>query len=228
MTYLEEVNGKHITVRNVEYTIEVLPEVEIYQKAGQEVFGCASYKDSKIYLCETMNDDRAYQTFIHELLHVMFFESGHIFENEQQEEQIVNSLSLLMYDMIHTGHLTLELDSVDPEIVAMLADENDNKIYLDSVESMEINGEEQYTKPQPLFKLPKLFKDKPKQDTDDKDFYYVETAQRLFKISAYQYGCLLESTHIFQFYDHLTSSYFDIPVSSITNVSKVVPFKEEN
>jgi len=207
MTYLEEVNGKHITVRNVEYTIEVLPEVEIYQKAGQEVFGCASYKDSKIYLCETMNDDRAYQTFIHELLHVMFFESGHIFENEQQEEQIVNSLSLLMYDMIHTGHLTLELDSV---------------------ESMEINGEEQYTKPQPLFKLPKLFKDKPKQDTDDKDFYYVETAQRLFKISAYQYGCLLESTHIFQFYDHLTSSYFDIPVSSITNVSKVVPFKEEN
>lgn len=195
MTYLEEVNGKYITVRNVEYTIEVLPEVEIYQKAGQEVFGCASYKDSKIYLCETMNDDRAYQTFTHELLHVMFFESGHIFENEQQEEQIVNSLSLLMYDMIHTGHLTLELDSVDPEIVAMLADENDKKIYL---------------------------------DTDDKDFYYVETAQRLFKISAYQYGCLLESTHIFQFYDYLTSSYFDIPVSSITNVSKVVPFKEEN
>ncbi|AGY48234.1 hypothetical protein Riggi_72 [Bacillus phage Riggi] len=110
MTYLEEVNGRSITVRNVEYTIEVLPAEEIDEMAGEEVFGLQSNKDAKIYLRDGMNDDRAEQTLIHELLHAMFFESGYIFDNQEQEEGIVNALSLVMHDMSVKGSLEIAFD----------------------------------------------------------------------------------------------------------------------
>ncbi|QKN88262.1 putative metallopeptidase [Bacillus phage Novomoskovsk] len=236
MTYLEEVNGRSITVRNIEYTIEVLSEEEIDEVNGYEVFGLAYDKESKIYLREGMSDRRAQQTLIHEVLHAMFFESGYTFEDKEQEEAIVTSLSLVMHDMVNTGGLTFSLDEeVSFEAKDMLARENDKKIYLESVEQMEINGEKMYAGAEPLFKLPKFFKspqsscdNKPfKKSTDEKTFYYVETPERLFKISSEEYGKLLESTHNLQFFDLLTSSYFDIPISSIVNVSKVKPFKEE-
>ena len=200
MTYLEEVNGRSITVRNVEYTIEVLPSEEIDEITGDKVFGIASDEDSKIYLREGMNDDRAEQVLTHEILHTMFFESGYTFEDEDQEEEITEALSLVMQDMIIAGHLEITLDDPDEEIEIM------QPMFM---------GE-------PLFKAPQL-----KKSTDEKTFYYVETPERLFKISSEEYGKLLESTHNFQFFDLLTSSYFDIAISAIDNVSKVKPFKEE-
>ncbi|AGY46874.1 zinc-dependent metalloprotease [Bacillus phage Blastoid] len=220
MTYLESIDGKSITVRNVEYTIEVMSEEEIYQKAGQEVFGCASYKDSKIYLAETMNDDRAYQTFIHELLHVMFFEAGHIFDNEAQEEQTVNALSLLMYDMIQTGHLTLELDSVDPEIVATLAEENDKKTYV-----------------KPLFKLPQFFKDKtPSQNINYEDaphggeLHLVKTLWNTYTVDKIGKDTIMESLDAYvegecrNIFDYQTQSRVKLKVSDVT---EIVPLSEK-
>lgn len=220
MTYLESIDGKHITVRNVEYTIEVLSEVDIYQKAGQEVFGCASYKDSKIYLAETMNDDRAYQTFIHELLHVMFFEAGHIWDDENQEEKTVNVLSLLMYDMIHTGHLTVELDSIDPEIVAMLAEENDKKTYV-----------------KPLFKLPQFFKDKPSnQNMNYEDaphggeLHLVKTLWNTYTVDKIGKDTIMESLDLYiegecrNIFDYQTQSRVKLRVSDVT---EIVPLTEK-
>ncbi|QMS41943.1 peptidase [Bacillus phage Bolokhovo] len=245
MTFLEEVDGRSITVRNIDYTIEVLSGEEIDDITGEKVFGVASDEDSKIYLRAGMNDDRAKQVFLHELLHVMFYESGYTFEDPDQEETIVEALSLVMRDMNRLGNLVVHLDNSENEFLTEL----------DEAVSCELNGEELYTKPEPLFKLPKLFKapllfcnneefdpnkhyKKPNMNFEDKstvDYYLVETKTRTHKISEFAYEKITPymddpDTTIVDVFDYIDECLVDIKTSEITELYKLqpVPLKEEN
>lgn len=113
MTFLESVDGKAITVRNIDYMIKVLSPEQIDSIEDCEIFGFASHKDSIIYLRDGMSDDRAKQTLTHEVLHAMIYESGYTFEDENQEEYVVEALSLVMNDMLRDGTMSLQYAQVN-------------------------------------------------------------------------------------------------------------------
>jgi hypothetical protein len=212
MTYLEEVNGRSITVRNVEYTIEVLSEEEIDDITGEKVFGLASDERSKIYLRAGMNDDRAEQVLTHELLHTMFFESGYTFKDEDQEEEVVEALSLVMQDMINAGFLDITLDDHDEEIEIR--------------SSPTFMGE-------PLFKAPQLFCNNEEFDPNKhyKGMFLVKTLWDTYTVNTYGKNrldlAIQKNVTNVEVYDFQTKKHQYIALSHITEVIPLENKKEE-
>ncbi|AGY47258.1 peptidase [Bacillus phage Glittering] len=255
MTFLEEVDGRSITVRNIDYTIEVLSGEEIDDITGEKVFGVASDEDSKIYLRAGMNDDRAEQVLTHELVHAMFFESGYTFKDEDQEEEVVEALSLVIRDMTRSRALSIHLDDSGKEFLTELMEG-------DGVEF--IVGEPEKADPddprfqplgsptfegKPLFKAPLLFCNneefdpnkhykKPNMNFEDKtnesknlNMFLVNTLWDTYTVNTYgknRIDVATENNLInVQVYDFQTKKYQSVMISSITHV---VPLetKEEN
>lgn len=207
MTYLEEVNGRSITVRNIEYTIEVLSEEKIDAITGDKVFGIASDEESKIYLREGMNDDRAEQVLTHELVHAMFFESGYTFRDENQEEEVVEALSLVMQDMINSGVIDIAFDEPDVEFVVgepKKADPNDPRFQLLS----------------PIFEGKPLF-----------DMFLVKTLWDTYTVNTYGKNrldlAIQKNVTNVEVYDFQTKKYQYIALSHITEVTPLENKKEE-
>lgn len=248
MTFLEEVDGRSITVRNIDYTIEVLSGEEIDDITGEKVFGVASDEDSKIYLRAGMNDDRAKQVFLHELLHVMFYESGYTFEDPDQEEAIVEALSLVMRDMNRSRAISIHLDDSGKEFLIELTETDDVEFIVGEPEKADPDDPRFQPlglptfKGKPLFPQPTLFCDNqpliPNMNFEDKstvDYYLVETKTRTHKISEFAYEKITPymdnpDTTIVDVFDYIDECLVDIKTSEITELYKLqpVPFKEEN
>lgn len=208
MTYLEEVNGRSITVRNIEYTIEVLSEEEMNEREGETTLGVCSPSKGLITIRDGLNDDRAEQTLIHELTHAMFFESGYTFDSDDQHEAINEALSLVVQDMVNSGALRFEFDDEDVEFVVgepKKADPNDPRFqHLGS----------------PIFEGKPLF-----------DMFLVKTLWDTYTVNTYGKNrldlAIQKNVTNVEVYDFQTKKHQYIALSHITEVTPLENKKEE-
>lgn len=82
-----------VKVAGVTYTIETPDEI------GDEPdnLGNCIYQKQLIRVKANMSQERREQTFIHELLHAIFFEAGY---TDSDYEEMVNRLSLVLYQVL--------------------------------------------------------------------------------------------------------------------------------
>jgi predicted metallopeptidase len=88
---------KTIEIGGIKYTVSESKAVVIDDNAGYA--GKISYATSEIEILNKLPDDRKLETFIHELMHALFFESGYI----EHDEDMVVRLSKTLYQVIRSN-----------------------------------------------------------------------------------------------------------------------------
>lgn len=86
-----------VKVAGIEYeVIEVNKMEEQFNQLGQIL-----YTKGLIKLDKELAPDRKEQVFVHELLHACFYEAGF----EEQDEDMVNRLGIVLYQVLKDNHL---------------------------------------------------------------------------------------------------------------------------
>ncbi|ENZ7246183.1 ImmA/IrrE family metallo-endopeptidase [Enterococcus hirae] len=68
-----------------------------------QCYGVCVYHDAHIEIKTTLSKERKEQTLIHEMLHAIFFEAGF----EEHEEEVVNRVSIVLYQVLKENDLGL-------------------------------------------------------------------------------------------------------------------------
>ena len=73
---------------------------------GSATFGQTHYRTQKLFIAPESSQQKQEQALIHEILHAIFWQNAltETFKNEQ-EEQIVASLSMGLYQVLKDNHL---------------------------------------------------------------------------------------------------------------------------
>lgn len=82
-----------VKVAGVTYNIETPDEIE----DDPDKIGNCIYMKQLIRVKANMSKERRDQTFVHELLHAIFFEAGY---TDSDHEEMVNRLSLVLYQVL--------------------------------------------------------------------------------------------------------------------------------
>jgi len=88
-----------IRVAGIDYDVIEKDFVEI--DGNRNYQGSCCYTKAKIELLNSLSKDRKEQVLIHELVHAIFNEAG--FDN--QEEDVVNRLSIVLYQVLKDNNL---------------------------------------------------------------------------------------------------------------------------
>ncbi len=81
-----------VNVCGVIYTVEESETVD----NDLTCLGVCIYADSKICLKKNISAERKAQTFVHELLHAIFYEAGF----DEQDEELINRVGKVMYQVL--------------------------------------------------------------------------------------------------------------------------------
>lgn len=82
---------KKVKVGGMEYTVEEKEFVEI--DGDKNYLGKVNYVTTQI---EVLDNVRKEETFVHELLHAIFFEAGY----QEQEEEMIDRVSKVLYQVL--------------------------------------------------------------------------------------------------------------------------------
>ncbi|MBZ6000949.1 ImmA/IrrE family metallo-endopeptidase [Leuconostoc gelidum] len=92
---------KSIKVGNIDYKIEIIHLDK--NDDGDEILGYCQYMDNVIQINKDASPERQEQTFYHELVHAIFFESSN---NEfQGNERLVDSVGLMLHQIVKNNEL---------------------------------------------------------------------------------------------------------------------------
>lgn len=62
----------------------------------RNLWGCCDYEQSRIYVKESLSEQKRQQVLIHELTHAIFHEAGY----QSQDEDMVNRISLILHQVL--------------------------------------------------------------------------------------------------------------------------------
>ncbi|THE09934.1 ImmA/IrrE family metallo-endopeptidase [Bacillus timonensis] len=86
-----------VKIAGIEYSVTEKHGLE--QKHG--LLGHVLYSLSEIEIDDRLNQDRKEQVLVHELLHACFHEAGF----EEQDEEMINRISIVLYQVLKENHL---------------------------------------------------------------------------------------------------------------------------
>lgn len=94
---------KKFKYMGLEYTVSYASPVD---GARPNAWACTNHRQQTIVIDPTMTHQLQEQTFIHELLHVIFFNMGlDQLDKDNMEEVFVNSMANGLYALLKTGLL---------------------------------------------------------------------------------------------------------------------------
>lgn len=104
--------NKKVKVGGIYYGVEMVEDLQ--GKDG--CWGETEYKHPTIKLDDRLNKERLHQTFIHELVHAIFFESG-----AEQDEHSIDIVSKVLYQVL-----------VDNDLSFITGQETETLVYYES------------------------------------------------------------------------------------------------
>lgn len=93
-----------VEIAGVDYEVADVPVVIIDGDAKYS--GLASYMDTRIELLDSLNEQRRFEVFFHELLHAMLFEAG----IREHDEDMVERLGKILYQVMKRNNFYSDLD----------------------------------------------------------------------------------------------------------------------
>lgn len=93
-----------INVGGVKYTVHLKKNL-IEPDSHEHVWGYTDYAKSAIYIDNKLSKQNIKQTLMHELVHVMLWETG--VGDSYNDEKIVNPLGNMLYSVLHSNDLKI-------------------------------------------------------------------------------------------------------------------------
>lgn len=85
---------KYVLIDDIQYKIKEVSHRKLQlsnEDLQSEIFGDTRYKPASIRICESMAEDEAKVTLVHEIIHAILHERG--FDQESDDESMVDGLA---------------------------------------------------------------------------------------------------------------------------------------
>ncbi|MBP3037970.1 ImmA/IrrE family metallo-endopeptidase [Bacillaceae bacterium Marseille-Q3522] len=97
-----------IRIAGIDYFVIEQDEID----SNPNVLGQCLYQRAQIQIKKGMSDDKKEQILIHEVLHGCFNEAGY----EEQDEDMINRVSIVLYQVLKGNKLTFEQEVKENEV----------------------------------------------------------------------------------------------------------------
>lgn len=84
-----------IKVCGMTYTVIVQEHFKTHDD-DRNLWGCCDYEQQKIFIRESLSDQKKKQVLIHELTHAMLHEAGY----KEQDEDLVTRFSIILHQVL--------------------------------------------------------------------------------------------------------------------------------
>jgi hypothetical protein len=96
------INGKVIRVAGNDYEVSVNSKIN----AVTGCWGLCTYGDNTLQIAEGLCENRQHDTLIHEMFHAIMYEAGY----DEHEEEVVNRVSKVLYQVLRDNDFTFMRD----------------------------------------------------------------------------------------------------------------------